>query len=567
MELEQYYGVLLSKTVFADEVVNFRPITIIEGEYDEEEGVFLDQIFSEYYSFNNLAVLETDVNEVVGYVIKESELLELEKTNDIVEAKTLYLQRMLKYLHFGMYDFDNPGLLIKRMEFEDFSQTIFTDISGKNAGIRNNYELNGALNEEAITKLLNIDDASEIHNELISILEDYKNAKIDQNNETFINEETKKDQLSALSKPKDEKTSAFAEQIQTNLNFNVQELYDKVSKKVIGQEEAIRSIVSAIAMDRFAQNPSERNRCLLVGPTGCGKTEIIRTISEYINVPMVRADSTQLTVPGYVGGTIEEVLERLVTAAGGDMSKAEEGIIAFDEIDKKGTESNSDISGKGVLNTLLPFIDGTDYLVKFQGKTVPFNTSKLTIFASGAFTDVYNGKYSLEKTKSIGFKTDDKAKEDDKKTFEPADFIKYGNMPDEFMGRFSTIAVLNALDEATMKKILLESTGSPLKAEARKLANFGIDLKWQEEYIDAVAKAAYERKIGGRALKGVVESTIKDARWEVLLTPDAYEEIELVKETVSDSKQYILKAKNQIKKGWFYAKTERNIRRLRQLWP
>ena len=123
-------------------------------------------------------------------------------------------------------------------------------------------------------------------------------------------------------------------------------------------------------MNSLSDDPNDRTACLLIGPTGSGKTLIIYTIGQYLDKPVEIIDSTQLTVPGYVGANIGDYLSNLIDKAGGDVKRAEEGIVAFDEIDKKGTEKNGDVSGRGVLNTLLSFIQGTTYQVKYNGKVV-----------------------------------------------------------------------------------------------------------------------------------------------------------------------------------------------------
>lgn len=332
--------------------------------------------------------------------------------------------------------------------------------------------------------------------------------------------------------------------------LNVKEMKNFFDKKIIGQEDAKKDVISSIVMNGLSDNPLDKNSCLLVGPTGSGKTLIAETVSEYLDMPMEVIDTTQLTAPGYVGANIEDFLVRLLVKTKGDLKKAETGIVVFDEIDKKGSEKNEDVSGKGVLNTLLPFLQGTTYNVKYNNKTISFDTSKLTIFATGAFTDVAlakskNGNVGDYKNTNIGFNSELNSKnelEEDIKyeKLEIDDFVKYGNMPIELMGRFTTIAQLSGHTKESLKSILVNSNISALLAEKNKLSKLGIDVKWTEGYLDAVAQAALKLKTGGRSLKKIVEQSIKVARWEVMLDLENYKGILLTEKAVEDNYECML---------------------------
>lgn len=326
--------------------------------------------------------------------------------------------------------------------------------------------------------------------------------------------------------------------------INVREIKSYFDQVIIGQEEAKKDVISAIVMNKLVDDLHAKNSCLLVGPTGSGKTLIAETVSKYFDMPMEIIDTTQLTVPGYVGANIEDFLVRLLEKADGNIQKAEEGIVVFDEIDKKGSKENGDISGKGVLNTLLPFIQGTTYSLKYNGRVVPFNTSKLTIFATGAFTDVAKAKKEDKVSNSysnsnIGFnaKMEENKNETDViyEKLEPEDFVKYGNMPIEIIGRFSTIAQLSGHTKESLKKILTDSILSPLITEQATLAKINIYLTWEEEYLNAVVEEALKLKTGARSLKNIVEKSIKMARWEALSYPGEYSGIHLIAKTVEDN--------------------------------
>lgn len=336
---------------------------------------------------------------------------------------------------------------------------------------------------------------------------------------------------------------------------NVKEMKAFFDRRIIGQEQAKKLVISAIAMNNLSETSDDRVSCLLVGPTGSGKTLIAKTVSDFLDIPMEVFDTTQLTVPGYVGGNLEDLLIRLLSKADGNLKKAEQGIVVFDELDKKGSDKNDDISGKGVLNTLLSFIEGTSYNVKYNGKNMIFNTSKLTIFATGAFTDVVKGKIQNSdsdsyKATKIGFNSDFELTEEiqdiEYPNLERQDFVKYGKMTDEIMGRITTIAQLSGHTKESLKSILTNSELSFLVNTKRKLEKIGICLAWTEEYLDAVAEKALKLKMGARSLKSIVEETILEARWEVLQHPDLYSKVILTEKTVLDPCDYNLVDNNGI---------------------
>lgn len=359
--------------------------------------------------------------------------------------------------------------------------------------------------------------------------------------EEKLNLTTKKyDELLQAKKRKIELEQTFNNE-ETKFDFDVKDIKKYFDSIIIGQEKAKKTVISAIITNKLGDSKS-KNSCLLVGPTGSGKTLIAETVSEYFKVPILIIDTTQLTVPGYQGSNIEDFLSQLLVKANGDIKKAEEGIVVLDEIDKKGSEKNDDVSGKGVLNSLLPFLQGTTYNLKYNGKNISFDTSKLTIFATGAFTDVAKHKNdgsNYTETK-IGFNRENSIKDSQDikyPKFTIEDFVKYGNMPIELMGRFSNIVQLEGHTKESLKTILIDSKRSPLIAEKTILDKLHVNLTWTEDYLDAVAEKALYLKTGARSLKSTVEESISEVRWEIFENIEMYSQIILSKETVFDNTQ------------------------------
>lgn len=345
----------------------------------------------------------------------------------------------------------------------------------------------------------------------------------------------KKDEndVSEYRKSNEEDSDSIPVTIKNHLDLD--EIFKKVTKTLIAQDEATKRVITEIA--RKEQSLDSKKRGLLItGPTGCGKTKMMELIAGCLDRPFHKIDATQLTVPGYVGKDIEEVLWDLYIKCGRDKDKAEHAIIFIDEIDKKGSDSNDDVSGKGVLNVLLPFIEGSTYnaceSVKRQNEVVQINTRNMIIILGGAFNDVYK---NLTEKGSIGFGSDGVGKKERKAT--TADFIEKGRMPDEFMGRVSVVK-LNPLDVDAIKRVLLESDESAVKVQEKIFAELGVKITFGDDYINAIAEQADKRKTGARGLNTIVDETTWVAYNDCYTHLGEYDEIILNSETVSNPENY-----------------------------
>ena len=328
--------------------------------------------------------------------------------------------------------------------------------------------------------------------------------------------------------------------------MDVNKLFDQITKTLIAQDEPTRRMLIELAkMDLSNQ---KRKGILLTGESGVGKTLLMSLIAKYCNRPFLIVDSTQLTVPGIVGKSIEEYLWKLYVDCGKDKEKAERAIVFFDEIDKKGSNRKDDVSGKGVLNILLKFLDGTTYEAcengqhKSPGTYTTIDTSKMKVVLGGAFTDVYK---NMKTKNSIGFGAVIEPDTSDK-TPTMEDFVSKAMMTDEFMGRVPILIKMNDLDESAIKRIMLEGDESTLKQEESAFEQVGVKLSVTPEYLDAIAHKAFERKTGARGLDAVITSTTWKPFDQVYSHIGEYEEVVLDGETVKDSDHFQLIKKKGI---------------------
>jgi len=310
---------------------------------------------------------------------------------------------------------------------------------------------------------------------------------------------------------------------------------------VVGQEYAKKVLAVAVynhykridSMSAMTADGIEINKSniLMIGPTGCGKTLLAQTLARILDVPFTMADATSLTEAGYVGDDVENIIARLLQAANYDIEKAQRGIVYIDEIDKiarKAEDGNRtrDISGEGVQQGLLKIIEGTVASVPTQPgrKTsqqeyVQIDTRNILFICAGAFSGLEKIISSRGKGTTIGFGADVREKDDWQrkdifKEIEPEDIIKFGLIP-ELVGRLPIVAPLDGLTESDLVKILVEPKNSITK-QYQKLFNIDkVDLLFEDEAVQEIAKKAIERKTGARGLRAIVENVLLETMFEV----------------------------------------------------
>jgi len=329
------------------------------------------------------------------------------------------------------------------------------------------------------------------------------------------------------------------------LDIDPHKIKEFLDTSIIGQDAAkVQVAVSVYLHYKRLTNPGilEKSNICMIGPTGSGKTLIAKTIANFLNVPFYIADATTLTESGYVGDDVETVIASLVESAGGDVEKAERGIVFLDEVDKIARKSENisithDVSGEGVQQALLKLVEGTKVKVQMkrnrkhpQGESIEVDTSNILFICSGAFVGLDtikrhdSGVGFLNKT---GIAVEDQPTTDDH-------LIKYGLIP-EFVGRIGNIVELEKLTTDELQDIINLSSISPLKQYVKLFDTEAVKLEIDEDAVSSIANQCWNSDIGARGIKNYFDRILRETIYDIKSLSDKnLVAVKITKDTVDN---------------------------------
>ena len=543
MDEEIRYALIVKKFYLGrgphfEKIYMFRPIEMLDGSLAEDEITFLNNNGREYYPIDYV-IGEGIINAEEAYTecFSLDELYSIFNISTQEEVYYHYKDRLDGLVYIGVdHAPEQPGTEFDLKELNK-KELLEYGIDKYTLGTEHKISIS------QITELLEQNDIEGLRN-IFSSLEDVEGMRApekvntkEQGEEIDPQEDDVKLYRRDTSLPEviENKTEDNSKEVLTPRQ-KIKKLRKVLKETIVGQRRAIDIVCYALYKNLRLPDGEKRTAPLLIGPTGSGKTLMLETIEKVLDIPTVIVDANTLSTTGYRGKDITDYLAILIEKTDGDLRKAEHGILCIDEIDKKGSEDNEDVGGKGVINQTLKFIEGGTYdvecMINGRKRVVHFNTKNLTVCLSGAFPEIYKQKSKEKKEKNkntIGFNghiepIEEIDSEDYKDiVIKKEDIADTAKMGPEFAGR----VLITKFDRLTVDELIEQmenSKASELDSERRLLAEDNIMLGYDSKFVRKIAEDAYALGTGGRGIRDIIEQTFSGIVTKIVFDDDTYDE-------------------------------------------
>ncbi len=536
------YAIAYTKYWTNEDYVVFIPRCFLKGEYDSENKIFLDDTGEAFKSIKDYSSLLNETEFFDG-VITEKELLELYDSKDASKAIKEYYLEASESIVIGKIDFENESITICELPLRRI-EGLIKPIA---YGIDDNGTAQVKLSKAQIQSLAAEVDINKIKRDLAVILKNMKtteklsntiklsNVVLDSTSKEVLNFSIANvgSKLQQIQNAAKQQSSVIGEDENKTLAT-----YQYIIKRLVGQDDAVEDVVSAVINNMNATDTREMIRPFIIGPTGSGKSLLFELLGKCLDIPVISVDCNLLVQAGYEGKDINDVLRDLYHLCNGDIFKMEHAIVLFDEIDKIAA-AGAGVSDVGVQQALLKFIEGNDYVVelsRFMGEKVTVNTSMMTIVAGGAFDNLT----AISKNKGIGFNSSNDVEE---RNIGIEDLQQYG-MISELLGRFNLFVRYKTVTKEMLHSALTESEISPIKIKQKfYLEHYGVTLTFNESFIERVCEEAIKNKAGFRGLNQTVNSCLSKVSFKLQCNPGTYCEVILSGDVLDNHSAYQLRKK------------------------
>ena len=476
------YAMLMKKENLSNGGFLFNPVTVIEGSLNEEYGAFIDKFNNEFSLIDELFFAISELAEGVYFVSTEEELISKYGAATIEEALKYYQDDIFDSFTFGL----NSDKDVEKLDIYKLSLSDLKELASNSDLNSSCYNGNISIPKRKLYMLTQLKDGSNVKN---------KNIRRD---------------------------------------IDTDELEAYLKERVIGQDAQIESLVTVISDNYKTSDPHLIERPLIMGPSGVGKTETLKLLAEYLEIPFTKYSTPTLSGSGYVGKDIDDILKMAYQNASRNIKKCEESLIFLDEFDKIANRG-LEVSDVAVQNLLLNFLDGTVYDVGLTSyDKIKIDTTFMNIVLGGAFVDILK-----DKNKKLGFNN---SREEDL-TVTDKDIINFGFIP-EIVGRISPKIMYNNLTKEDLKNILKQGKLSPILLKQQFYKDvYGVDLAYTDDYIDGILEIATSNDTGARELKQLVYTSLLDVSHTLQSKRNRgkYGQVIVGKETLDDNKVYTLK--------------------------
>lgn len=530
------YSILYKRILTDNGYYVFFPCQCVEGYYDKTDQSFLDDHGHLYYSCNNYTMINTGQSDTYYYETTLEDIKNMFQTEDKDEAVTKFYDKLKSNLLIGYINTVKEKIEMYEVNREKLdaikNNVTFKSLNGNGEIVLKKKQLDELVEESdesiknkikvLIDKMEYLDKFSKEQKNLdLSVIVPYHNLMTAKNIEQA--KKTKKEEVVV------EKEETEEPEISGSLTLDT---YNYVTQRLIGQDESAKKVISAMVNNLFAETPEELIRPFIIGGTGSGKSFLFKLIEKRTEIPVIIVDCNQIVQSGYEGKMIEDVLKDLYLLCDRDLEETEHAIVVFDEIDKIG-DKGATVSEIGVQQALLKFIEGQKYVVnmdKTEMDKVIIDTSMMSIVACGAFEGL------KEKDKQVGFTKVNESKLDTDV------LVKKGGMIPELLGRFNLYVEYNEVTKDMIKEQLEKSLTSPIRIKEQFFKeNYGINLKFNESFIERLCNDAISRKTGFRGVDQVVNQALSEVNFVLQTTNKNCREVVISDETIDDCKKYVLK--------------------------